>query len=259
MELKYGIRAFTPDQFQHRKPFDHIVLDDFFDPKVASSLSEEFPEFQSPVWHEYRNAIEIKKTCNDYNEFTPLTYALFAYLNSPGFLTCLETFTGISPLFPDPGLNGGGWHIHARGGKLNQHLDYNIHPKLGLQRKLNLIVYMNAQWQDTWGGELGFWSAKAKKKTPEDLIEVIVPKFNRAVLFDTTQNSWHGLVGPVNGPEGQCRKSIAIYYLTVPPDGEENRGKALFAPAKGQERDAAVLDLIRKRASNAGASQVYRS
>ena len=259
MQPTYGITEFASTDFRGNTPFDHIVIDDFFDLEVAQKLSAEFPDFHSPVWHEYNNAIEVKKTCNDYNKFASLTYAVFAYLNSPDFIAFIAECTGISPLFADPGLNGGGWHIHARGGKLNHHLDYNIHPKMGLQRKLNLIVYLNEDWQDDWGGELGLWAAKTHKKGPAELVEKIVPRFNRAVLFDTTQNSWHGLVGPVRGPEQQCRKSIAVYYLTTPTEGEEQRGKALFAPTQGQEKNEEVLDLIAKRAQTASAANVYKS
>ncbi len=259
MELKYGIKPFYPSDFQGNPPFDHIVLDGFFDQDVARKLESEFPDFESDVWHEYHNAIEVKKTCNNYNQFGPFTYKVIAYLNSPEFIRLLEKCTGISPLFSDPGLNGGGWHAHSKGGKLNHHLDYNIHPKMGLQRKLNLIVYLNESWQDSWGGALGLWSARQDRKGPEDLVRTISPMFNRAVLFDTTQKSWHGLVGPVIGPEDQCRLSIAIYYLTLPSEGEEQRGKALFAPTEDQKTDVDVLNLIEKRSRINRASSVYKT
>ena len=118
-------------------------------------------------------------------------------------------------LYSDIGLNGGGWHIHKKGGKLNQHLDYSLHPKLGLERKLNIIIYLNSNWKKEWKGNLGFWSNESNKE-PGNLVREIEPKFNRAILFDTTQNSWHGLPEPVNCPKGEYRKSLAIYYLCKP-------------------------------------------
>ena len=94
------------------------------------------------MWHEYGNAIEVKKVCNNWNEFPKKTYGVFSYLNSIQFVDFLSNnLFEKCKLQSDSGLNGGGWHIHSRGGKLNTHLDYSLHPKLGLQRKLNIIVY----------------------------------------------------------------------------------------------------------------------
>jgi len=125
--------------YRAAKPFDHVVIDNFFEPGVAEGLATEFPEFESKVWWEYENPIEIKKACNMWDKFPRLTYSVFDYLNSPEFVAKMETLVG-DRLWPDPGLNGGGWHTHRPGGKLNTHLDYSIHPKLGLERRVNLIV-----------------------------------------------------------------------------------------------------------------------
>ena len=129
-------------------PFDHCVIDNFFKKKIALGLEEEFPDFDSDKWHQYNNQIEVKKVCNNWNNFPKLTYQAFNYLNSDGFLKILRSAIFKNKnLYPDVGLNGGGWHIHKQGGKLNTHLDYSLHPKLGLQRKLNLIVYLTPNWE----------------------------------------------------------------------------------------------------------------
>ena len=107
----------------------------------------------------------------------------------------------------DAGLNGGGWHIHSRGGKLNTHLDYSLHPKLNLQRKLNIIVYLNSEWKSEWEGILAY--GVMKDDAPGDLVKEIEPKFNRAIIFDTTMNSWHGLPNPLQCPENQYRKKLS--------------------------------------------------
>lgn len=239
------------------KPFPHFIVDEFFDAGVARDLEKEFPDFADSAWHEYENAIEVKKVCNNWNAFPSLTYETFSYLNSPNFVNFLSTcLFGENKLYSDPGLNGGGWHIHRRGGKLNTHLDYSLHPKLGLQRKLNIIVYLSSEWQSEWGGHLGLWDNKSPD-SPGDLIKEIEPKFNRAVIFDTTLNSWHGLPNPLKCPENQFRKSFAVYYLTEPAIGADDRGKALFAPTSEQQDDNEVLGLIKKRSSVATASSVY--
>ena len=153
---------------------------------------------------------------------------------------------------------GGGWHIHKNGGILNPHLDYSLHPKLRLQRKLNLIIYLSKEWDETWGGGLGLWNSSSVKK-PGKIAKKIIPKFNRAVIFDTTQNSWHGLPDPIKCPEPFARKSIAVYYLCDPPKNVDNRGKAFFAPTQEQENDQEVLELIKKRSSINSAHKVYKN
>ena len=245
--------------FGNEGPFDHCVIDDFFDREIALKLESEFPNFESEIWHQYDNAIEVKKVCNNWNVFPSLTYQAFSYLNSLEFLEQLLAGLPISTrLYNDIGLNGGGWHIHKTGGKLNTHLDYSVHPKLGLQRKLNLIVYLNSSWQEDWGGALGFWSNESAKK-PGKLVRQILPKFNRAVLFDTTQNSWHGLPDPLKCPQNEYRKSLAMYYLCDPPAGVDERGKALFAPAVDQMDDEEVAELIERRAQVESAQSTYIS
>lgn len=254
------VESFKAKMAQYGKegPFDHVVIDDFFSLDVATQLESEFPNFDDDVWHTYNNAIEVKKVCNDWNFFPKLTYMVFNALNSVEFMSMLKPAIGdVHDLYADPGLNGGGWHIHARSGKLNTHLDYSLHPKLGLQRKLNIIIYLNSQWSADWGGSLGFWSNESPER-PGELVKSVMPLFNRAVIFDTTQNSWHGLPDAITCPEQQHRKSLAAYYLCSPPIDVDPRGKALFAPSSEQENDAAVLELIRQRANVKTASSVYK-
>ena len=219
-----------------------IVIDDFL--PNAEAVAAEFPDFHSNVWHEYNNPIEIKKTCNNWNAFGPETYKAISRLLSPEF--CKQ----FGSVRADYGLHGGGLHSHARGGKLNVHLDYDIHPKIGLQRYLNLIVYLTPGWQPEWGGELGFWS------DPDTFTESVWCKFNRAVVFET-KGQWHGLPNPIRCPEGITRNSIAVYYL-VEPDGSLDRKRALFLPTQEQKGNPEIAELIRKRADNNLAASVYK-
>jgi Rps23 Pro-64 3,4-dihydroxylase Tpa1-like proline 4-hydroxylase len=227
-------------------PFDHVVLNDFFHDDIARALSDEFPSYDSKIWFHYNNEIENKKTSNNWNHFTDLTYQVFSYLNSEEFISGLSEHLGIR-LKPDIGLHGGGWHIHANGGNLNPHRDYSIHPKLGLQRKLNLIVYLSPELLPGMGGELGLWSHNKEDCSPDELITTIQPIFNRAILFDTTQNSWHGLVSQLTCPDNVFRRSIAVYYLCEPSDGAETNCRAVFSPRNAQKNDQEVLALIERR------------
>lgn len=244
-------------EWREAKPFPHFHVDDFFETNIAKQLEAEMPDFDSEIWHEYGNAIEVKKVCNNWNAFPSMTYRTFSYLNSNDFVSLLgRTLFKDDILSSDFGLNGGGWHIHNRGGKLNTHLDYSLHPKTGQQRKLNIIVYLNSTWQECWGGGLGLWGNESDN-APGPLVKQITPKFNRAVIFDTTCNSWHGLPDPIDCPNGQFRKSLAVYYMTSPSESVDTRGKALFAPTESQKNNSEVLDLIAKRSDVRTASSVW--
>jgi Rps23 Pro-64 3,4-dihydroxylase Tpa1-like proline 4-hydroxylase len=228
-------------------PFYHYVIDNFLDDKKAKIISKEFPNYNSDIWYCYDNPLENKKTCNSWYQFEAETYKTLSYLNSSKFIQKLEKVTGISKLYPDIGLHGGGLHIHGRGGKLNVHLDYSIHPKLKLQRKLNLIIYLTEDWNCEWGGSLEFWSHNEEKNRPYKKVVSVDNVFNRAVLFDTTQNSWHGFPKPLTCPENTYRRSLAVYYLTDPPEDVDTRSRALYAPTKEQEENPEILKFIEER------------
>jgi Rps23 Pro-64 3,4-dihydroxylase Tpa1-like proline 4-hydroxylase len=245
-------------EFTSAEPFNHIVIDDFWLPEIAEQLVAEFPVYDSDQWTFYHNVLEDKKTCNQWDRFPKTTYAAFDYLMSNSFTNIMSVATGIMDLRGDIGLHGGGWHAHSRGGKNNIHLDYDIHPKLGKQRKLNIIVYMTPDWDNSYGGGLELWSHNAETNQPKECVKLVENKFNRAIIFDTTQNSWHGLPKELKCPDGVVRRSLAAYYLTTPPATATDRKKALFAPYGDQANDPEVLETIRKRANMDQAAQVYR-
>ena len=233
---------------QDAKPFPHFVCDDFFDVEIARGLEQEFPDYEAPLWHRYSNALEEKRACSNWGEFPPLTYSTLNFLISPSFLQKLGMLSGLS-LFADPGLHGGGWHIMPGGsGRLNPHLDFSVHPKTGFARRFNLIIYLNSSWEDSWGGGLGLW--EGDETAPQYMQKQIMPRFNRAVLMDVSGGkAWHGLPYPIDCPEGQYRKSLAIYYLTEAHETVSQRTRAQFAPTQDQVGDASVMDLIKRRAS----------
>jgi hypothetical protein len=229
------------------EPYTHYVIDNFLNEEQALELSNEFMDYNSPNWFVYDNPLEIKKTCNNFYFFPPKTYQFFQFLNSPQFLNAITDITGIKDLLPDVGLHGAGWHIQGQGSKLNVHLDYSIHPKLKLQRKLNLIYYLTPNWDNNWGGNLELWSHDDEKNQPKNLVKTVYNKFNRVILFDTSQNSWHGFSKPMTCPDNIYRKSIAMYYLVPPAEGVSERSRALYAPSEEQKNDLNILNLIEKR------------
>jgi len=245
-------------RFKGALPFDHVVVDDFFDEPVAGALSAQFLPYDSEKWFQYKNPLEDKKAINDWNVFPALTYRAFSYLNSRRFVDIIEAGLGL-PLHADNGLHGGGWHIHHTGGNLNPHLDYSIHPKMGLQRKLNLIVYLSRELRPEHGGHLGMWQHGADGSTPGELANEVDPRFNRALLFDTTQNSWHGMSRPLSPPGDIFRKSFAVYYLCEPAKDADPRGRALYAAREEQKHDPEVERIIKLRAQVDSSSKVYRT
>lgn len=189
-----------------RDPFDHWVIDDFLPQQLATRLSKDFIPYSSPVWVEYSNSNQVKKACSEWYHFPASIYSTLAWLNSAQFVDFLSQKFAIS-LSPDPGLHAGGCHIHGQGGQLRSHIDYQRHPKLELQRALNLIIYLTESWQQQYGGHLGLY------RGPDQLVREIFPKFNRAVMFRSDHQSWHGLSQSIQVPNGMYRKSLAIYYL----------------------------------------------
>ena len=244
--------------FRGTSPFDHCVIDGFFEEDAARALSEEFPDYDSDEWYFYDNAVEHKKALNNWEKFPRYTYQAFTVLQSPVVTAALEQALG-EPIYVDHGLNGGGWHMHGAGGNLNPHLDYSIHPKMELERVLNIIVYLSPELQPQHGGHLGLWAHDEANKAPGELVKEVEPRFNRAIIFNTTQNSWHGMSRQLNVPAGVHRKSLAIYYMRDPAEGADKRGRALFAPREGQRGDQAVLETIRLRSNVATSSNVYRT
>jgi hypothetical protein len=239
-------------------PFPHLVIDDFFHEGTARHLAAAVPEFDASTWHLYNSPIERKRTLNAWDRLPPEFYKVIWELCSPAFVAQLETLTRCR-LYPDFGLHGGGIHSHTRGGNLNVHMDYSLHPKLRLERRLNLIVYLTPDWNPAWGGSLELWDHDWVRNQPRRMKRAIEPVFNRAVLFDTTCQSWHGLPDPLSCPEGVCRNSLAVYYLCDPRHETSGRGRALFAPHRDQYNDESVLELIRRRSSVEHSHEAYRT
>jgi Rps23 Pro-64 3,4-dihydroxylase Tpa1-like proline 4-hydroxylase len=247
------------EKFRSNKPFNHIVLDNFLDEADAISIAKEFPTFNNDCWYAYENPLEIKKATNNWNHFGINTYNYFTHILSESFIQKLESLLssdGSIHLYPDMGLHGGGLHSHRSGGRLNPHLDYSIHPKLFLQRKINIILYINPEWKANYGGTLGLWSDVNGQ--PDKLDKKVDTLFNRALIFDTTQNSWHGICEEINSEFDLTRNSLATYYLTIPASGADQRMKVKYAPREDQKGDPNIEELIEKRQSMSDFQNVYR-
>ena len=260
MDINFGDVFEQEKKWKSAEPFSHVVIDNFLPSDIANKVADEFPNVDSDFWYEYANPLEIRKACSDWNKFPSTIYQVFTALMGKEVVDVLNFFTG-KTLTADCGLHGGGLHCHKAGGKLNTHLDYSIHPKINKQRKVNIIIYVAKDWDPAWDGALGLWENDDSDGSdkPGKLVQRIDCIFNRAVIFDTTMKSWHGLPDPVLCPAGRSRNSLATYYLCDPPQQVDQRGKALYAPSESQKGDAHIEDLIRKRANLNTFSEVYKS
>jgi Rps23 Pro-64 3,4-dihydroxylase Tpa1-like proline 4-hydroxylase len=238
-----------------KKPVDHLVIHDFLPHEFAEKLSEEFPDWDSKDWHTYKNAIEDKKTCNQWNLFKSATYMYFMIVSDPEISLIISDKFNIE-IAADIGLHGGGQHCHSSSGNLNPHLDYSIHPKLGQERRINAICYLADDYNEEDGGHFGLWG-NDNPKVPGDLVAEVSPKFNSAVIFNTSQNSWHGMSRVYNPKVSKLRKSLANYYVSEPRDNALGNTRALFAPRDEQKNDQKVIDQIAARADETKYGSVY--
>lgn len=198
-------------------PFPHAVLDGFFPDDVAGRLLAEFPppdrfaRQEDPAETRRRG----KLVSHDEALFGSFTRHLLYHLNSGIFLKFLEELTGIQGLLPDPDVAGSLRHFEP-GGCLGVHADFNYHPRLRLDRRLNLIVYLNRDWRPEWGGQLELWDAAMTQ-----CVRRIDPAFNRCVIFNSTDFTFHGFPDALRCPPSETRKSLQLYYFTNGRPAEE--------------------------------------
>lgn len=191
-------------------PFPHIVLDDFFNEKSLDLLIENFPKNSNEYNTQFNNKSEKKLALNNPKQFSDENNDFINFLNSFIFINFLQIITNINEtLVPDPYLIGGGLHELKNGGFLNIHADFNIHPKMKLYRRLNVLIYLNKNWSDDNGGQLELWNKEMTK-----CLQSIIPKYNRMVIFSTTTFSYHGNPNKVKCSEDKSRKSLALYYYS---------------------------------------------
>jgi Rps23 Pro-64 3,4-dihydroxylase Tpa1-like proline 4-hydroxylase len=190
-------------------PFPSIYFDNFFNPDVLHKILSEFPDMSKNPDLKYNDANQIKLASKGEYRFGETTKALMHFLNSQPFLEFLSELTGIENLIPDPFYDGGGMHQIKPGGMLKIHADFNKHPRTKLDRRLNVLIYLNEDWKEEYGGQFELWDLEMKSCRKS-----ILPLFNRMAMFSTTSTSWHGNPNVVNCPEGRSRKSLALYYYT---------------------------------------------
>ena len=197
--------------YQSGKPYPHIVIKNYFDQNFLSKVLDEFPNLSKiSSSKNYNNKNEIKFSNNKKKNFKKNTKILFKFLNSKLFLNFVQNLASINEkLLPDFELNGGGLHEIKRGGVLKIHTDFNKHPYKNIDRRINVLIYLNRQWKKNYGGNLELWNKSMKK-----CVKKIAPNFNTMVIFSTNEFTNHGHPNPLKCPETISRKSIATYYFS---------------------------------------------
>ena len=236
------------EAYAQANPFPHIIIDDFLPKSILEQVLEEFPKPTSIDWQKFNAPAEKKLASTSELQMGEATRLLLYQLNSSTFINFLEKLTGISGIIPDPHFVGGGLHQIERGGFLKVHADFNKHVRLNLDRRLNLLLYLNKDWQEEYGGHLELWTrdmSRCEKK--------ILPIFNRCVVFSTTDFSYHGHPNPLNCPAYMTRKSLALYYYSNgrPPEEIRETHSTLFQARPGEkfvkEKDKVVTKQVLKK------------
>jgi hypothetical protein len=192
----------TPDlreSFQAAAPFPHAVVDGLWDPDQLRACAAEFPPGDDSRWATYPDPKEYGKRAGDSRMWGPATKQFFEQARSADTCRLLEEWTGIGPLTADD--LGGGMHMTGEGGRLALHRDFNRHPSLPLERRLNLLVFLNEVWEREWGGVLYLGREREME---------VLPLFGRTVLFACGPESWHGHPEPIVGEH--WRRSLAVYF-----------------------------------------------
>ena len=206
--------------FARRDPFRHIVIDDFLTADYAAQLLAEFPPFERGNARNEAGELGNKSTVERIRGLGAPYAALDDLIRSPPFLELIARITGIPDLLYDPYYFGGGTHENREGQDLDPHVDFNRHPVENWHRRLNLIVYLNHEWDDAWGGSLELHS---DPRAADDRVTRVTPLFNRGVIFETTEWSWHGFnrIALPADRRDLSRRSIALYFYTRERPAEE--------------------------------------
>ena len=223
-------------EYQSGKPYHHICIDDFLPMEAIERVRADLDSLPEP---ELTLNVAQERFKSNYNpdRLPEYTRSLFQALNSRPFILFLEEMTGIKGLIPDPYFIGGGIHKTLNGGHLDIHADFNVHKQMRVERRLNVLIYLNPPWQEEWGGSFEIWENDMSKK-----VKSFTPTENRMVCFSTGSDTFHGNPEPVAHPDGLPRLSIALYYYTATWDGTRKEHATIFKPRPGSKDRSDAMD-----------------
>ncbi|MDX2266805.1 MAG: 2OG-Fe(II) oxygenase [Bryobacter sp.] len=208
--------------FAVNRPFRHVVIDNFLEPNFCEALGQQFPPFASRHATNETGQVGGKAAVAEIARLGPAYQRLDQLLREESFRSFIGTISGIAHLLYDPDYVGGGTHENLTGQALDIHIDFNYHPRTHWHRRLNLILFLNRTWAEDWGGVLELhrnpWGP-----VEEDEVAQVLPVWNRCVIFETTEHSWHGFPKIHLPPDAAVpsRRSIAVYHYTAERPAEQ--------------------------------------
>lgn len=236
-----SLRARLPQSsvaYAAAQPFPHIVVDNVLQPEAFTAAVKEFPSIRDEFWKGYLHVNEAKYSNTEPDTWSPALREAAQALTSPEFVGYLEDLTGISGLLPDWSMDGGGLHQTLRGGHLNIHTDFSTHhDHPNWARRVNVLLYLNEEWHDEWGGKLELWD--------QDMTAcrgTVTPQGNRMLVFTTSDLSYHGHPDGLTCPEDVARRSIALYYFTEEEQTVRRSTHYRARPEDGLKRFAIAAD-----------------
>lgn len=242
--LKRVLKPYDRDALKHAfdsaQPFRHLVMEEFLDPDFAREVAAAYPSFEEAEAQGFgfdfvneRRKVQI----SDASKFPEPVARLHEALASREFLEDLEHITGIPNLLADAALAGGGMHLTGPHGRLDVHVDFNYSEEAATHRRLNILVYLNPDWDPQWGGAVELWDPDVKV-----CHQSVDPLLNRMVLFETSHISFHG-VTPLTCPPGRSRQSFAAYYYTreAPPHWDGSTHDTIFRARPDEKMSKYVL------------------
>jgi len=206
--------------FVSAMPFPHVVFDGLIPPELLERVVAEVPEPGDERWFSHKSGRAHRKQAisNDW-ELGEQTRHLLGQFNSSVFLDFLERLSGTSGLIADPHHEGGGLQQIGSGGFLKIHTDVPFHRTWKIDRQLNVLLYLNENWDESWGGDFEMW--RDDMGSPDS----VSPLFNRMVIF-ATPNAKHGHPDPLGCPEGTFRRALVLHYYTSTSHQHERLGNS---------------------------------
>ena len=208
-------------------PWPHLVIDGLVNPAVIATAETE--ELERALEFKLQKSPRIVKA--ESTDVTgPAASAILDSLLTSQFVSFLEELTGITELIPDPSHTRAGLHVSPPGAFQAVHRDFRRHPDNGLYHRINVLVFLNSDWKQEYGGELELWNA-----TISECGQRIRPLAGKMVIFETTATSFHGLPDPVTCPPGRARLSLASYYYTKEPGPNDKKDFSIIPPRRPQD------------------------
>jgi Rps23 Pro-64 3,4-dihydroxylase Tpa1-like proline 4-hydroxylase len=249
--------------YKFYKKHKYIVIDKFLNNDFAILCQNEILKCDQSCWDRYANPFEQKCTYRDKNSMPPSINLLMNKLNSSDFIKKLNKLTGFE-LIKDESKHWWGIHTFKNNDKLDIHVDAGRHPENNLKKIITLGIYLSYNWKKENGGNIEFWSGDNASNNNAKIYDKIIsiePTFNKLLIFECNDYSWHGAPIPCKCNNDEIRIFVTCSYLTDIDDSQfkNNRKKAFFVKLP-DEPDNPKKDKLRLlRADSEKYKQIYKT